>query len=245
MKQFRRYILAIALVSHSAVAWAQTLNVTLFNAPAGQGGVNIQADWDLGSNPWCNATDVRWLQRVQLKNPDGTTNNGVPGYPSGEFIDPLPTQPGGPWDNNPWYDVTYNTAANRASDTNRQGGAGRFYNDSPAGWGPFGPLTFCAWTAVVCINTENSIATYIGGFTWSFTVGATGGITSTAPAALSNTAATTGLFNGSLQNGPASFRSWTLNTGDPNCQLTFVPEPASMIALGLGVAAMLRRRRRK
>lgn len=245
MKLAFRTLFVMAQAGLSLSAWAQTLNVTQFNAPAGQGGVNIQADYDLGANPWCLPTDVRWLQRILLKNPDGTTNNGVPGYPSGDFIDPQPTQPGGPWDNNPWYDVTYNSAADRASNTNRQNGAGRFFNDSPGGWGPFGPMQFCAWTAVVCINTENNIATYMGGFTWSFSVGATGAITATAPAALGNTEATTGLFNNALQNGPAGFRAWTLNTGQADCQLTFVPEPATMVALGLGVAALLRRRAKR
>ncbi len=228
------------------VSSAQTLNVTQFTPSTAQGGVNIQATYDQGPSPWCPDANVRWLQRILLKKGDGTTRkDDVPGYPVGDFIDPQPTQPGGPWDNNPWYDVTYNSAADRASDTNRQGGKGKFFNDSPTGWGPFGPMYFCAWTAVVCIDTATKKASYMGGFTWGFCVSATGGVTGIAPAALSNTAATAGIFNGALGMGPASFKEWSVIPGDQNCQLTFssVPEPASLITVAVAMGALVLRRR--
>lgn len=229
-------------------AFAQTLKVTKWTSTQTGGGVDIQAEWDQGANPWCPDANVRWLQHVLLKNEDGTTKNNVPGYPNGSFIDPQPTQPGGPWDNQPWYDVTYNSAANRATDTNRQNGAGKFMNDSPRGWGPFGPMYFCASTAVVCIDTTTKKATFMGGFTWGFCVSATGAIAPINPMAMANNDATMAIFNGGLQSGPASFKEWKLEKGDPQCQLTFstVPEPGSFAAMGLAIGALaLRRRNRK
>lgn len=228
-------------------SFAQTLKVTQFAGSTTQGGVNIKAEYDQGASPWCPDANVRWLQRIKLTKGDHTTQkDDVPGYPKGDFIDPQPTQAGGPWDNDPWYDVTYNSAADRNTDTNRQNGKGKFFNDSPGGWGPFGPMYFDAWTAVVCIDSTTKKATFMGGFTWGFCVSATGAITSIAPAALGNTDATAGIFNGSLGLGPDSFKAWSVGKGDAQCQLTFssVPEPSSFVALAsAGLVLVLRRRR--
>lgn len=242
----RVFVPIVALLVVQA-SFAQTLKVTQFAGSTTQGGVNIQAQYDQGATPWCPDANVRWIQRIKLTKGDHTTQkDDVPGYPSGDFIDPQPTQPGGPWDNDPWYDVTYNSAADRTADTNRQGGKGKFFNDSPGGWGPFGPMYFDAWTAVVCIDTTTKKAAFMGGFTWGFCVSATGGITAIAPAALGNNAATAGIFNGALGSGPAGFKAWSVTTGDPQCQLTFstVPEPSSFLVLaGAGLVLVSRRRR--
>lgn len=228
------------VVLASVVAQAQTLHVTKFNWSNAQGGVNIQAEFDQGPNPWCPAADVRWLQNVKIKDAAGNIRNNVPGYPNGDFTDPLPNGPGGPWDNDPWYDVTYNSAADRNTDTNRQGGKGRFFNDSPGGWGPFGPLYFCATTAIVCIDRNNFKANMMGVFSWGFCVSATGGITPIQPMALGNTAATSGLFNSG-----AGLAPWTVQPGDNDCQLTVttVPEPASFAAFAVGVLLLRRKSR--
>lgn len=228
--------------------FAQTLRVTTYGVVQNPAGANIQAEYTQGDPPWCPPERVRWLQRVHITNPDGTTKNNVPGYPNGDFIDPQPTQPGGPWDNQPWYDVTYNSAADRNTDTNRQNGAGRFMNDSPRGWfGTWGPLCFTACTAVVCIDPATNTASFMGGFSWGFCVDGAGVVSQIAPSALANNAATMAKFNGALGTGPATFRAWTLAAGDPNCQLTFsaVPEPGTMAVLGLALLGFARRRRSK
>jgi hypothetical protein len=248
MRALFRGLFTISIaVAAFGTAIAQTLTVTRFDVQQTRGGLTIQAEYDLGPNPCCPPERVRWLQRILLTDAAGNRKDNVPGYPIGDFIDPQPTQPGGPWDNLPWYDVTYNTAADRNTDTNRQGGRGRFFNDSPGGWGPFGPMCFSAWTAIVCIDETTKTAEYMGGFTWGFCVAANGTISGVAPAALANNAATAAIFNGSLALGPASFREWSVRPGDPNCQLTFsaVPEPATMTAMGMAFAAMVLRRRRR
>lgn len=236
-------VVALGVVALSAMA--QTIKITKFTPGTPAGGLSIQAQYDQGATPWCPDANVRWLQRILLKNADGTPKTNVPGYPKADFIDPQPTQPGGPWDNDPWYDVTYNSAADRNTDTNRQNGKGKFFNDSPGGWGPFGPMYFCAWTALVCIDDTTKKAKYMGGFTWGFCVSATGGITQITYASLGNTDGTMGIFNTALGSGPAGFKAWTIEKGDPQCQMTVVPEPSSFVALGAAALGLVVRRRRK
>ena len=246
MKIYCRLALSIVVMT-TTTAFSQTISVTKYGGSNAQGGISIQAEYDQGPNPWCLPENVRWLQRILLKKGDGVTQkDDVPGYPSGDFIDPQPGQPGGPWDNSPWYDVTYNSAADRNSSMNQQGGKGRFMNDSPSGWGPFGPMYFCAWTAVVCIDTTTKKASYMGGFTWGFCVTATGGIVGNTVQPLLNDAATAGIFNGALGKGPAGFKEWSVMPGDPQCQLRLnaVPEPSAMLMLGGLAAGVMRRRKR-
>ena len=243
-------VLLAAFVASSASA--QVITVTQFDATAG--GVNIQAQWNLGPDPCCPPANVRWIQNIKLKNLDGTPKNDVTGYINRpNFIDPLPDQPPGGWDALPWYDVTYNTAADRTTNTNRQNGAGAFFNDSPNGWGPFGPMDFCAFTAVVCITPSTTgaggTAKYLGGFSWGFRVAANGTVTKLALAGMPNNAATIGMFNTALQEtySPQSFKDWSMVLGDANCQLTFqpVPEPGTMALCAAAIGIAVKRRRRK
>lgn len=252
------FILALQTVG------AQTLTVTQWNTSTAQGGANIQAEYAGIPPTWCPSANVRWLQRILLKEGDGTTQkNDVPGYPSGNFIDPQPNQPGAPlWDQLPWYDVTYNTAAQRAANGPIQHGSGAFMNDSPSGWGPFGPMYFCATTAVVCIDTDMKMATLLGGFEWGFCVAANGAITPTpatptgiAAATLRNAGAggTAAMFNtalaaGAFGAGTGAGQGWSIKPSVENCELTFryapVPEPATMALCGAALVAAARRRRK-
>lgn len=257
-RTFRCSIATVFVVAAAHLGVAQSLNVTQY-ATHGNAGVNIQADWDLGSSTCCDPANVRWIQNIKLKNLDGTPKNNVPGYINRpNFIDPLPDQPGGPWDTLPWYDVTYGSAADRNSNTNRiANGSGRFFNDSPGGWaGAWGALDFCAFTAVVCIDGANKTASYLGGFSWGFRVAADGTTTKFALAQMANNAATINMFNTALHinsgtsdpnYNPASFREWTMQVGDVNCQLNFnpVPEPGTMALCAAAVGIAARRRRRQ
>ncbi len=124
----------------TSIGWASTamagaISVTQYEADQAQGGVDIQAEYDPADfEDVCPPENIRWLQRILLKDDMGNQKNDVPGYPSGNFIDPQPNQPGGPFDNDPWYDFTYNTAADRNNNVNRQNGAGPFFIDTPGGW---------------------------------------------------------------------------------------------------------------
>lgn len=252
IRTYRASASVVVVLAAIQTGLAQTLNVTQY-ATHGNAGVNIQAHWDVPSS-WscCDPANMRWLQNIKLKNLDGTPKNNVQGYLNRpDFIDPLPDQPPGGWDTLPWYDVTYGSAADRTANTNRiANGSGRFFNDSPGGWaGAWGALDFCGFTAVVCINDATKTAEYLGGFSWGFRVAANGTVTKFALAAMANNAATVGMFNTALQKSysPATFSEWTVNVGDPNCQLTFnpVPEPGTiaLCAAAVGLAAKRRRRR--
>ncbi|MCB8931928.1 MAG: PEP-CTERM sorting domain-containing protein [Fimbriimonadaceae bacterium] len=254
-RTFRCALATLFVVAGTHAGFAQSLNVTQY-ATHGNGGVNIQADWDLGSSTWCDPANVRWIQNIKLKNLDGTDKNNVPGYINRpNFIDPLPDQPGGPWDTLPWYDVTYGSAADRNTNTNRiANGSGRFFNDSPAGWGPFGPMMFCAFTAVVCIDNTAKTASYMGGFSWGFTVAANGTVTAKPLLQMANNQATVDMFNTALHinttdanYNPATFREWSMTLGDANCQLTYnpVPEPGTMALCAAAIGVAAKRRRRK
>ncbi len=242
--QHRTLITALCIVTVSS-SWAQTLKVTRF-VDNGRGGVEIQAEYDQGKDPWCKDENVRWIQRLLLKQGDGKTEKtDVPGYPKASFIDPQPTQGGSTFDNLPWYDFTYGSAADRAANQNKLNGGGKFFNDTPAGWGPFGPMYFCAWTAVVCTDTATKKASFMGGFTWGFCVSATGAISLISTTTLGNNDDTVGIFNTALGSGPDSFKDWSLTKGDDKCQLTVtsVPEPTSLVALACAGLLVLRRRR--
>lgn len=232
-------LLSLAVVS--VEARAQSLTVSKFNWSTAQGGVNIQAEYDQGPNPCCPPENVRWIQNVKIRDAAGNIRNDIPGYPNGDFTDPQENGPGGPWDSDPWYDVTYNSAADRSSNTNRQGGRGRYYNDSPQGWGPFGFLSFNATTALVCIDTNNFKADIMAVFSWGFTISPTGTTSPIQPSPLGNTSATSGLFNSG-----AGLAPWTVQPGDDDCQLpiTAVPEPSAFAALSLGALMLLRRKAR-
>lgn len=218
-------------------ALAGSISITTYEADQAQGGVDIQAEYDPADfEEVCDPANIRWLQRILLTDENGDQKDDVPGYPSGNFIDPQPDQPGGPFDDDPWYDITYNSAADRDSDTNRQNGAGPFFNDSPSGWGPFGPMSFSATTVLVCIDSANCTFTILEGFTWGFDVAADGTITAqelvediTIDQDLRD------LFNDALDLGPDSFSKWTA-----------VPEPSTVVLLAFaGVVAAARRARRQ
>lgn len=228
---------ALAILATMAEpARADLINITQYDVNQAGGGLNIQANYDLtGSGITCDPANIRWIQRILLKDGNGNQKDNVPGYPSGNFIDPQPGQPGGPWDTLPWYDVTYNTADDRDNDVNRQNGAGAYFNDSPNGWGPFGPMSFNATTAIVCINSANCTFQILGGFTWGFSVAADQTITAIPTViGLMNDAATRKLFNDALDLGPASFSKWQA-----------VPEPSSVLLISVGLAGMRLVRRRR
>lgn len=234
-----------------AVATANAqIYVTQYAKNEAGGGANIQANWVRPATFCCAESDMRWFQVIELRDGAGALKNNVPGYPNGRFVDPQPNQPPGGWDNLPWYDVTYGSAADRTANTNMiSNGSGRFMNDSPQGWKPFGPMSFNATTLVVCIDQQNKKFRYIGGFTWGFTVAAppaNPAISLHALTQVNDSAALRNLCNSALGSADpnSEMRQWSMieNTA---CTLGVVPEPASLAALGLGSAAFIRRRRRK
>ncbi len=245
----RIWAVAGLLAAFVAQAYSQVLRITQFDVSNAQGGLNIQADYSGIDPQCCDPANVRWLQRILLLDGNGNRLDTVNGYPIGDFIDPQPTQPPGGWDGDPWYDVTYNSAADRATDTNRQNGAGAFFNDSPGGWRPFGPVSFLAFTAVVCINSTTKEAAFLGGFTWGFNIPAqNGNVSGILPGILGNTQATATMFNDSIALGAFANSGWRVVVGDPNCQLTVqsVPEPMTMaLSLAAGGLAVRRLRARR
>lgn len=239
MKRMRIFAVMVAFVFASAEARADLITISQYDVNQAGGGVNIQANYDLtGTGITCDPANVRWLQRILLTDGTGAQKNDVPGYPSGNFIDPQPMQGGGTFDNNPWYDFTYNTAADRTAGTNQQNGAGAFYTDSPSGWGPFKPITFSATLELVCINSADCTGVLLGGFTWGFSINMAGTVTKIPIGNAPPNDATATVFNDALQLGPKSFSKWRVRS---------VPEPSSVALMGLGLAgagmAAARRRR--
>jgi hypothetical protein len=239
----RRVLTAIAAASLLCIAQGQLLAgivVTRCEVNQAGTGVNVQAEYTLDPGIDCPPENLRWIQRILLKDPMGNTINTIPGYPNGDFIDPQPNQPPGGWDTEPWYDVTFNSAADRAANTNRQNGAGRFFNDSPNGWGPFGPMSFCATTAIVCINMANCTAVLLGAFTWGFSVAADGTITKMAAMAMTDPATVVTELNGALRNGPDTFSKWTIQQNPSGQYLGFrmIPEPSTLVLALIGVVGV-------
>ena len=239
MKNSTYFVLA-TLVLLSTSGFAQKLKVT--KADVFEGGMHTEAEYDLGTSPWCDAKNVRWLQNVQLCDKDGKIRNDVPGFPSGDFIDP---QPGGTFDNEPWYDFTYNSDADRQVPKDHQGGKGPYFRDIPKGWAPFGEITFKAKLIVVCIDETKNEFQYMGGFGWGFKVAADKKTTTkNGLANCPDSAELRKSFNDALGRSPASFKKWKMVESDPRCRLQLVvPEPTTMIALAAGVASLVRRRK--
>ena len=250
------FLVGLFVMAFQAVN-AQTLTVTQWNThngvpgpPITGGGANIQAEYAGIPVACCPPENVRWLQRIVLRDGTGAIMKDGSIYPKRDFIDPQPTQPPGGWDALPWYDVTYDLKTDRSADTNRRNGAGPFMNDSPNGWGPFGPMSFNATTAVVCVSGKN--ATLLGAFQWGFSVAANGTVTGSpaTPTGVTADQALADMFNTSLANG--AFHSatdpWVVKKSTDDCRLTFsyapVPEPATMMLCAAGLAAAARRRRK-
>lgn len=228
MKGMRMFAAIVVLVFASAESRADLFTISQCDVNQAGGGLNIQANYDLtGSGITSDPANIRWLQRILLKDGTGAQKDDVPGYPSGNFIDPQPMQGGKTFDNNPWYDFTYKTAADRTANTNQQNGAGAFYTDSPSGWGPFKPISFCATLEIVSINSADCTAVLLGGFTWGFKIDMAGTVTKISTAAAAPNDANAKIFNDALQLGPQSFKKWRVRS---------VPEPSSVALLGLGLA---------
>ncbi|MFO0841979.1 MAG: hypothetical protein U0797_06200 [Gemmataceae bacterium] len=246
-------------VCFALVGWGTTstgqaaLMVTQYQVNQGGGGLNIQAQYGAGDiDPdCCDPANVRWLQRVLLTDAMGNQRNNVPGYPSGNFIDPQPNQPGGPFDNLPWYDITYNTAADRAVDANRQNGAGRFFNDSPQGWLPFGAISFSALTMLVCVDPQTMMFEFLGGFSWGFSVNAAQNtVTAQELMPLADTNGLRDIINNSLAAGAFANQGWMMVANpNPDCfvGVQFLPEPGTLSLGFIGLASLgiicVRRRR--
>lgn len=239
-------IVAVGLMATMSGLASAQIAITQFQANQAGGGMNIQAHYVVPPSFCCPPERLRWFQIIQLKDGNGNPKTIPPWYPNATFVDPQPAQPGGPWDNDPWYDVTYNSAADRTTDTNRQNGKGRFMNDSPAGWTPYGPMSFNATTLVVCIDEAAKTFRYVGGFTWGFNVAAppaNPAISLINWAPIGDSAALRNFANGALANGGGNMPQWSMveNTA---CTLNTIPEPASMAALAMGLGVVLKRRRK-
>lgn len=240
----RSGFLIACLMAATAASWAQSFNVTKYFTRNPQGGVGIEAEYDLGPD-WdcCPPEDIRWMQRIVLRDANGDVKNNVPGYPNGDFIDPIPDQAGGPWDTLPWYDVTYTDAAHTSG---LQRGKGKYMEDYPSGWGPFGPMSFNAQTFLVCVDEDLEAFCFIAGFTWGFSVAADGTITRHGAALFGDSPEFGAGVNAGLDRIP-DFEPWDYwgECADcPEFTLTVVPEPTTMTAMVLGVLALARRRKR-
>lgn len=255
----KRFGIVPAAVLVAALAWMGTdasasLNVTRYDVNQAAGGLTIHAQYDPADiDPeCCDPMNVRWIQRVLLTDGMGAQLNTVPGYPSGDFIDPQQVQGPG-FDNLPWYDATYNTAADRNANMNRQFGAGPFYLDTPGGWLPFGPLTFSASTLLVCVDPVAKSFEFLAGFSWGFSINAAMNMVTALPLMeLADTAGLRMTINNSLGLGQFAGQGWMMvQNSDEDCYLdvNFVPEPGTIslvmigvVAIGLSQARHLRRR---
>jgi len=214
----------------------------------GLGGVHIQLHFAPNANfaNQTHVTDVRWLQRVDSSKATGFTPN-----PNRPFIDPRAGQiPEA--DNLPFYEFTYNNAADRASGANRvANGSGRFYTDSPRVLLNRSPYTFSGETLLVGIEGDiaNKKLAILGGVAWSFTfAGAVPGVTVTASnvTALADNNALRGNFNTALG---LDFPGWTLippAQWDDQVTITggtttgsSIPEPSAMILSLSAIAGVL------
>ncbi|MGE3818397.1 MAG: hypothetical protein AB7I30_03105 [Isosphaeraceae bacterium] len=217
---------------------------------ATQGGINLIAHYTLNAafgqfSDCFTAADVRWLQRVTSSAPTGFTPD-----PNRPFIDPRVGQAGGPFDNLPWYDFTYNTLANLNTDTNRQNGAGPWYTDNPRVNLNRGPYTFFAETLVVV--QKNQMISILGGFSWGFSIGADQmTVTSLPITPLQDNAGLRASFNAALG---VDYPGYTIKDfGDiwPNLPgtptINTIPEPhvLQLAALGGGLLLLTRLRRAK
>ncbi len=233
-------IVRLCLVATVAVAVnaglgarADVINITEYAANQADGGLNIKADYDVDAiKGTCPPENLRYLQRVLLTDDMGKPKPLLPEFPNANFIDPQPDQGGpGSFDTDPWYDATYDTAADRDANDDRKFGAGRFYRDDPSGFKNDGPLIFSAITVIVCIDATTCRFEILGGFTWGFSVAADKTITALkADTGVSNDEATRKIFNDALALGPKSFSKWSA--------VASIPEPSSLALFGLGAAGM-------
>ncbi|HWB53539.1 MAG TPA: hypothetical protein VG722_05075 [Tepidisphaeraceae bacterium] len=214
-------------------------NIDITRYVPSDGGMEFKAEYTIDPDTLCPCPpeNIRWLQLVQLTDSLTGKPKLVGEFPYTTFIDPQMNQPGGPFDEEPWYDYTYNSDADRTDKKNQQNGAGAFFVDYPTLNDSDAPIQFKAYTILVCIG-ENQTATFLGGFTWGFTFSRDMVTRSLDVMPLSDSQNLRNMFN----NGPGGLEAsydWTLAAdADPDdCPVTVsefgkavVPAPESFLA---------------
>jgi|GEM_PF-2088265 len=251
--------LSLVMTLSLMAASAQAAKIDITSLTKFQGGAEIKAQYDLGAN-WdsdcCPPANIRWMQRVQLlddKGADKVIAPPDPNFPFAQFIDPRKGQDiggGNKGDDLPFYDVTY---AKADFSDGIQRGSGQYFFDRPSGWQNDSPLDFLATTLLVCIDDATKQARYLAGFKWGFSVRNAGGAVTTSlinwgkvPYGAGLKASYDGLLDNAVGKAGEGFKNkWTLEAADPNCpEFEVVPEPASMVAMAVGLAGLVARRRR-
>jgi hypothetical protein len=108
----------------------------------------------------------------------------------------------------PFYDITYNSVADRNTPANEvHNGSGPLYNDSPRVLLTRGPYSFMAETLLVCIEPDMMLG-ILGGVKWGFDIAADmTTVTPHAMMALGDTMAIRDAFNTALA---LDFPGWTI-----------------------------------